>query len=179
MTSKRSEPDVAIRVANREDIWALVSLRSAWTRERSAFLPVDPSDFEAEFAAWFERESTKRTFWLATRQERPIGMVNLLRFERMPSPTGPTRTSSDDARGAQTDGSGGGWGYLGNMFVVASERNAGVGERLLHHLLEHADGIGLERIVLNPTELSVSFYQRHGFEIADQLMLRPLPSKRM
>jgi GNAT superfamily N-acetyltransferase len=85
-----------------------------------------------------------------------IGMVNLLTFDRMPSP-GRLRSQ---------------WGYLGNMYVRPEHRGHGVGRQLLDALVHHAEGAGFERIVLSPTERSVPFYQRAGFGPADQLLLR-------
>jgi len=146
-----------VRIADLEragDVEALASLRERWVRERRGSDP-DPS-FRDRFAAWLQAEGPRRTFWLAEEDE-PIGMVNLLIFERMPAP-------GDDA---------GRWGYLGNMFVVAERRGAGVGRALLDALVAHADAAGLERVVLRPTERSIPFYRRAGFGAADSLLLRP------
>lgn len=145
----------SVRVASAADLPALADLRRRWTEERRGVGP-DPT-FDARFAAWFEAEAHQRTFWLAEADDRPVGMTNLLRFVRMPGP------------GIEA----GGWGYLGNMFVVPEHRNAGVGRRLLDALVAHADALGLERIVLSPSERSVPFYRRAGFGDADALLLRP------
>lgn len=144
-----------VRVASAEDLPALTDLRRRWTEERRGVGP-DPS-FADRFAAWFHAEAHQRTFWLAEAGVEPIGMTNLLRFVRMPGP------------GIEA----GGWGYLGNMFVVPEHRDAGVGRLLLDALVTHADAAGLERIVLSPSERSVPFYRRAGFGDADQLLLRP------
>lgn len=147
----------SVRVATEADLPALTDLRRRWTEERRGVGP-DPS-FAERFEAWFHAETHQRTFWLAQRDEQPIGMTNLVRFVRMPGP-------SIDA---------GGWGYLGNMFVVPEHRGAGVGRLLLDTLVAHADAAGLERIVLSPSERSVPFYRRAGFGDAHQLLLRPGP----
>ena len=145
----------SVRVASAADLAALTDLRRAWTEERRGVGP-DPT-FAERFAAWFRTEEHQRTFWLAEREDQPIGMVNLLTFVRMPGP------GIDGGR----------WGYLGNMYVVPERRNAGVGGQLLDALVAHADAAGLERIVLSPSERSVPFYRRTGFGAADQLLLRP------
>ncbi len=147
----------SVRVASRADLPALTELRRAWTEERRGVGP-DPT-FAERFADWFRTEAYQRTFWLAERSDRPVGMVNLLTFVRMPGPG--------------VDG--GRWGYLGNMYVAPEQRNAGVGRQLLDALVAHADGAGLERIVLSPSERSVPFYRRAGFNASDQLLLRPAP----
>jgi GNAT superfamily N-acetyltransferase len=149
---------VEVRVADDHDVAALAALRAAWVAERR---PVAGEGFEDEFRAWFETEAGHRVFWLATVGGTAVGMVNLMLFDRMPTPGGPS----------------GGWGYLGNMFVLGSHRDAGVGSVLIDALLAWADEHGLERVVLNPTDRSIPFYRRKGFAEATELMLRHRPER--
>ncbi len=148
---------VIVRVAGPADVGALAALRSAWTAERGAVGP--DLGFADRFQTWFDDERRHRTFWLAETADAPVGMVNLLTFTRMPG------RSADSGR----------WGYLGNMYVAPERRNMGVGGQLLATLLAHADAAGFERVVLSPTERSIPFYRRAGFDVADQLLLRPRP----
>lgn len=144
-----------VRIAVASDIDALIALRQAWTDEQRGHRP--DASLSERFRAWFEAESRVRTFWLAEIDDRAIGMVNLATFTRMPAP------------GIEA----GAWGYLGNMFVLPEHRDRGVGRLLLGALIAHADGAGLERVVLSPSERSVPFYRRAGFDPAHQLLLRP------
>lgn len=146
-----------VRTAGTTDVDALGALRRQWVEEQGATGP-DPG-FADRFDAWFKDEMRQRTFWIAEIAGAPVGMVNLLTFTRMPTP----------GRSA------GAWGYLGNMYVTPERRNEGIGGLLLTALLAHADAAGLERVVLSPTERSVPFYRRAGFDAADQLLLRPRP----
>lgn len=147
----------AVRVAGPADLDALVALRDAWTRERH---PAGIDDgFADRFRDWFAVERHQRTFWLAEVAAQPVGMVNLVTFTRMPVP------------GREA----GRWGYLGNMFVLDEHRGVGIGRQLLDALLAHADREDLERVVLSPTERSVPFYRRAGFDHANELLLRPRP----
>lgn len=148
--------ELVVRIAGRADIASLVELRSRWNRDDVAIPPVDPGFVDA-FTTWFDAEASHRTFWLAERAGSPVGMTNLMVFTRMPV----------------ADRAAGGWGYLGNMYVVPEERDAGVGSRLLAAVLAHADANRLERVVLHPTERSVPFYRRAGFGDAGELLLRP------
>jgi GNAT superfamily N-acetyltransferase len=143
-----------IRVATTADVGALVELRRRWGDERGA--AVDEG-FGERFRAWFAAEAHQRSFWLAEDDGEPIGMANLLTFERMPTP------GRDAGR----------WGYLGNMYVVADHRDRGVGRQLLEALVTFADDRGLVRIVLSPSERSVAFYRRAGFDAAGELLVRP------
>ncbi len=146
-----------IRIAGEADVEAMADLRRQWTEERRGVGP-DP-DFVDRFRAWFAVEAHQRTFWLAVVGDDLVGMTNLLQFERMPSP--------------QIDA--GRWGYLGNMFVRPEHRSTGIGRQLLDAVVAHADALGLVRIVLSPTERSVPFYRRAGFDDAHQLLVRPHP----
>jgi GNAT superfamily N-acetyltransferase len=109
--------DAVIRRAEYADLAAIVELRPEWTREEHGDI-ADP-DFEENLAAWFGREWSRRIMWLAEEGGRPVGMMNLAIYERMPRPG---RALSR-------------WGYLGNVFVLAAYRNRGIGSRLVSHLI--------------------------------------------
>ncbi len=153
MTSGRAE----VRIATSADVAALTELRRAWSEERGG----RPDEhFAAAFTAWFEWERHQRTFWLAEDPSLgPVGMVNLLTFDRMPSP------GRDSGR----------WGYLGNLYVRPAARGRGLGRRLIDAVISHADAAGHDRVVLSPSVRSVPLYRRLGFDQADALLLRPHP----
>ena len=109
-----------VRLAEDADLPAIARLRRELTVEQEGDRG-DP-DFEAGFAAWWARESTRRIIWLADVEHDPVGMMNLAVFERMPRPGRvPSR-----------------WGYLGNAFVLAPYRNQGIGGQLLAAALGYA-----------------------------------------
>jgi GNAT superfamily N-acetyltransferase len=142
--------DTIVRGAAHRDMPSLMALRAAW---RDAAIT---DAFAAEFADWFKREGSQRWWWIAEDSAgRARGMVNLKVFERMPSPDrSPSR-----------------WGYLANLFVDKPFRNQGVGTQLLTALLDPARDAGLVRVVLSPSEQSVSLYSRAGFAPADMLLV--------
>ena len=132
-----------------------VVLRTAWAAEQDRpLVPGDP--FVDDLRTWLEREASHRQFWLIRLNDQPVGMVNLLVFDRMPTVGIP----------------GGGWGYLCNMFVDTDHRNGGLGARLAEAVLAYADTTGLERVVLSPSERSRPFYGSLGFTTADKLLVR-------
>jgi GNAT superfamily N-acetyltransferase len=145
-----------IRRATDDDAVTLAALRRDWIEEHDG--AVEDATFEACFVDWYQRESSRRVTWLAEVGGRPVGMVNLAVFTRMPRPGHPP------AR----------WGYLGNAFVLAAHRNRGLGTRLLAALLDHAVAEGFVRVVLSPSARSVPFYRRAGFGPADMLMAKPI-----
>jgi len=150
--------DALVRRADADDVAAKAFLRREWTLERAGE-HADPG-FEQRLAAWFDRESGRRITWLAELSRRPVGMMNLAVFERMPRP------GQEPSR----------WGYLGNAFVLAAYRNRGIGARLIDAVLGYADDNGFARVVLSPSAASIPFYERAGFGPANSLMLRTPPA---
>jgi GNAT superfamily N-acetyltransferase len=148
--------EVTIREADASDAPAFMALRARWAAEQRG----DGQDagFAERFGAWFAVELQRRVFWLAEAGDAPVGMVNVLVFDRMPTP-------GRDA---------GGWGYLGNLFVVAEHRGRGTGGRLVGAVIDHARAAGFVRVVLSPSERSVPLYRRAGFVPADRLLVLPL-----
>ena len=150
--------DALIRRAEHADLAAIVQLRREWTREGHGDI-TDP-DYDQNLAAWFTRELPRRIMWLAKEGGRPVGMMNLAVYERMPRPG---RALSR-------------WGYLGNVFILAAFRNRGIGSQLVRAALDYADENGFVRIVLSPSERSIPLYERAGFGPASALRLRTLPA---
>jgi GNAT superfamily N-acetyltransferase len=148
-------PAALIRMAGPDDAAALAALRRAWTEERAG-APLADEGFGARFLDWYAAESGRRVTWLAESGGKPVGMMNLALFERMPAP------GRDSGR----------WGYLGNAYVLTDHRNQGIGSALLAVVLGYAGERGLARVVLSPSERSVPFYRRAGFVPADELLLR-------
>jgi GNAT superfamily N-acetyltransferase len=154
-----------VRLAEGRDKDAIARLRRAWTEENAGG-PVVDETFEARFSSWFQTESTQRLTWLAftEKSEDPVGMLSVLVFERMPLPRSPVTERPTQ------------WGYVANSFVLAGHRNAGLGSSLINACTSHADGHRFARLVLSPSERSVPFYARAGFEPATSLMVRPGPT---
>jgi GNAT superfamily N-acetyltransferase len=65
------------------------------------------------------------------------------------------------------------WGYIANVYVDEAFRDRTVGRALLDAALEHAHTLRFARLVLSPSERSVPFYLRAGFEPATTLLVRP------
>jgi GNAT superfamily N-acetyltransferase len=149
--------DAVIRRTERADLPAIVQLRREWTQEQNGHI-ADP-DFDENLAAWYAREFSRRVIWLAEEGGRPVGMMNLAIYDRMPQPG---RALSR-------------WGYLGNVFVLAAYRDRGIGSQLVSAALNYADENDFVRVVMSPTEKSIPLYERAGFGPAGALMLRTPP----
>ena len=147
-----------VRVVGAGDADAIARLRLAWAVEKG--VEVADAGFGERLASWLAAEAGHRVFWLAEAEGEPIGMVNLMLFERMPYPdTVDFRTS---------------WDYLGNLYVLAPHRGRGVGAALIEACTTYAEEHRMARIVLSPSLASVPLYRRAGFVEADELMVRRL-----
>lgn len=141
----------------------LARLRRAWVEERRGHRVEDPR-FEPRMAEWALAEAGHKTALIAQQLgpdggPEPLGMVVMLEYRRMPTP------GRDAGR----------WGYIGQMFVLSSHRDVGVGQVLLDAALAEAQRRRYERVVLRPTAQSVPFYRRAGFAPAgDDLLVHPL-----
>jgi GNAT superfamily N-acetyltransferase len=151
-------PDVVVEVAGAGDTAAIASLRSLWSADGGA----DP-DFAQRMAAWLAVEGERRTTWLATLGDAPVGMASLFEYRRMPRPGRP------DSR----------WGYVGNMFVREGFRDLGIGSALMTTVITAADERCYARLVLSPSARALPFYRRAGFVVPDdaagddRLLVRP------
>jgi GNAT superfamily N-acetyltransferase len=151
---------VNVRVAGAADVAALAALRARW----SAGMDAD-TGFEQRMAAWLADEGNRRTTWLATVADEPVGMASMLEYRRMPRPGRP------DSR----------WGYVSNMFVRAEHRNGGVATALLDAIIDAADERGYARLVLSPSEAALPLYESAGFAQPageHRLLVRPGSSLR-
>jgi GNAT superfamily N-acetyltransferase len=155
-------PGMAVRVADAGDVGAIASLRSLWT----AGAREDPA-FETRMAAWLAGEGDRRTVWLATLGDAPVGMASVFEYQRMPRPGRPRSC----------------WGYVSNMFVREDVRNRGIGSALLTTIIAASDARGYARLVLSPSARSLPFYRRAGFVVPDdaagddRLLVRPVSSR--
>jgi len=57
-----------------------------------------------------------------------------------------------------------GWGYLTNCYVEKMQRNKNIGDALLRNVILLGKQSGLELILVWPSERSVDFYRRVGFQ---------------
>lgn len=150
-----------MRVAGPSDRPVVARLRRAWAEEQAGQVIDDP-DFDAAFAGWAEREESQRVTWVVSLDGVDVGMLNMLVFERMPRP-------GDAVTGRPTK-----WGYIANVYVDERHRDGGLGRLLLDAASSYAEEHRFARLVLSPSERSVSFYARAGFVPATSLLVKPL-----
>lgn len=138
---------ISTRIAGDGDVGVLADLRRTWNEE-SVGGSIDDPGFDAAFREWWTAERRTRTFFLVEVGGAAVGMANIKRYDRMP------------VAGRLSAGS---WGYVGNVFVLAEHRNAGVGQALMDELVAWAGQVGLAHLRVAPSPMSKSFYARLGF----------------
>lgn len=136
-----------IRPATPGDARTLSELRWEFRAGREA--PVETREaFVDRCAAWMARELAGQAWraWVALDSDRIIGQVWVNLIHKVPNPVGERDRHA----------------YLSNLYVQPFARG-GVGTTLLETVLEWAAANGVDRIVLWPSERSVTLYRRYHF----------------
>lgn len=121
--------------------------------------PIDDHAFEARFEAfWQQAFATGRwVVTVATDDGDLVGHVWLQLVPRVPRPAevepGPI-------------------GYVTNVYVIPERRNAGIGSRLIAAAIDAGRERGAVSLIVWPSERSVPFYRRVGFEPGHDILER-------
>jgi GNAT superfamily N-acetyltransferase len=126
----------------REDEAAFVERCASWMRERLGPGRVEPG-----------RDGRWRC-WIAEREGALVGSVWVQLIEKIPNPIGAPES----------------YVYLTNFYVQPDHRSHGIGSQLLEAALSWSRSNNAELVLLWPTELSKTLYERHGFVSADDFM---------
>jgi GNAT superfamily N-acetyltransferase len=97
--------------------------------------------------------------WICERNHEPMGAVWLQVVEKLPNPTAESELHA----------------YISNFFVRPEFRNTGTGSLLLRAALDAAERLGVDSIFLWPSARSRSLYERHGFAVSDNVLVRKFP----
>ena len=158
MTAPKDESRETVRLAGPADAERLARLRFEF---RSAIAPpVEREEAFLERCSRWMRERLDRgsawRCWIAKEDGEIGGAVWLCLLEKVPNPVGEPE----------------GHAYVTNFFVRPALRERGVGSALLGAALSECDRRGVDAVFLWPTPESRSLYERHGFEVRDDLMER-------
>jgi ribosomal protein S18 acetylase RimI-like enzyme len=139
---------VAIRRATPADADVMAALRWEFRGDRERVVESE-SDFVARCADWMRHElaaAIRWRAWVAELDGAVAGQLWLQIIEKLPNPNGEGQRHA----------------YVSNLYVRPAARG-GTGARLLEAALADARAERVDRVVLWPSTLSVSLYQRHGF----------------
>jgi len=143
-----------IRPATPSDAPMLAELRWEFRAGREPAVE-DRSAFLARCEAWMARELAGRSWraWVAIDDARIVGQVWMDLIEKVPNPVGERERHA----------------YLSNLYVQPSMRG-GLGTELLETAVAWARANAADRIILWPSERSISLYRRHAFTREGEVM---------
>jgi ribosomal protein S18 acetylase RimI-like enzyme len=87
-----------------------------------------------------------------------VGAIWLQIIEKIPNP------------GAETENH----GYISNLYVEPSRRGAGLGSMLIDACLRFCEKEAVDAVILWPTPRSRRLYERHGFDVREDILERRL-----
>ena len=152
-----------IREATRQDVPVLAQMRWDFTAEDDYIRPdATHEDYEERFGEFFDRvlASGQWKILLAEENGQPISHIFMQVIEKVPRPGREERA----------------FGWITNVYTVPEYRNQGIGSRLMECMAQWSKAQHLELMVVWPTQRSVPYYQRAGFEYCIELLQYPLDS---
>ena len=146
---------VTVRRASDDDVERLAALR--WRFSAEFHEAVEPLDtFSPRFSEFARRalNDPRWAVWVAEADGTLVGNVWMELVERVPRPHSLRRFI----------------GYVTNVYVIPGQRSSGVGGRLVQAAIRWGRESDCEVLVLWPSEASVRFYERGGFQSARGVM---------
>jgi len=150
-------PDLVIRRAVPSDAQALARLRCEFRLSLREAAEPDAAFLERCTAWMRERLGSDSVWrcWVVEREGVIRGNVWLQIIEKLPNPVGEPERH----------------GYVSNLYVQSVLRGAGIGGALLERSLRECEAQHVDSVVLWPTPQSRTLYQRHGFDVRDEIMV--------
>ena len=150
--------EIVIREAIPLDVEELARLR--WDSRFEDQSAHSRTEFLRDCEAWLREALASGSWVMAVAECRPnslCGCMFLQCVAKVPAPGAKKRA----------------WGYVTNAFVDSPQRGQGVGQKLLHRLIEVAQGRRLEFLIVWPSEPAVAFYWRAGFQPVSKVHVGP------
>jgi GNAT superfamily N-acetyltransferase len=146
---------VRVRQATELDVEELARLRWQSTIEEGEIAETLASFTECfRSVAHTMLRSGAWTIWGLSDDQQLLGTVYVQEVAKVPRPDG--RPCS--------------YGYVTAVYLESAVRNQGLGSRLLQEAIEAARTRGVEFLIVWPSEKSVSFYGRLGFQLSADAM---------
>lgn len=143
---------IIYRMANARDIPDLARLRWEFDREDHETPPaVSYEEFLSHCGGFLQRglDDETWTYWIAEADGEIVSHIFVHVFHPVPRPT---RLIDF-------------YGYMTNVYTRPAYRNQGIGSALMQHVLDWAKAQKIAFFIVSPSERSVPFYQRAGFEM--------------
>jgi GNAT superfamily N-acetyltransferase len=151
--------DVVIRASRPADMPAVADLRWRWSVDEDGRAPTaTPDEYRDAMTAFAAEHPDSHRCVVAERDGRVLGMAWLALSPRPPVPHRPRGRVAAE---------------LQTVYVHPDLRGGGVAAGLVSALLDEADEVGAERVVVHSSVVGESLYRRLGFGDARLLLQRP------
>jgi GNAT superfamily N-acetyltransferase len=146
--------DTKFRRAGSGDVGDIATLRYSWRVDEMGEHGLEVGEFESQMRGWIERHRDTHLGYLATQDTVAVGCAWLCVIDRVPAPAKFVRRA----------------GVVQSVFVRPAQRNVGVGSDLVRLIINEARAMDLDYLSVHPSERSVTFYQRLGFDNPDRTL---------
>jgi GNAT superfamily N-acetyltransferase len=147
-----------IRAATADDAEELARLRFTFRAEWQPATEPEP-EFVGRCTPWMRERlmaGSRWRCWVAVAEGQLVGTTWLQVIEKLPNPGGESELH----------------GYVSSVYVTPELRSSGVGTALVTACLRACDELRLDVVFLWSTPDSRRLYQRHGFDLRDDLLDR-------
>ena len=143
------------RLANTNDVECLADLLWEHVGEDSQLNPADKDSYVLICSEYMKHRLGIDLFcWVADNSERIVAHIYIIISHKIPKPGKINRK----------------WGRLSSVRTIPEYRNQGVGSVLMEKVTSWCRELNLEELVVWPSERSVSFYKRAGFNGENEVM---------
>ncbi len=139
-----------LRLAEAQDIPTLVEMRRDFTFEDGGIDAAERADYAKECHAFLDDaiKTGRWQVWLAEVDDQIVSHLYVALIDKVPRPTRERKRIA----------------YLTNVYTRPEFRNRGIGAALLSRAQAAADEADVELMIVWPSDESIGFYRRHGFE---------------
>lgn len=144
------------RLAEESDLEMLSEMRWEHEYEEEGHFDITKDEFITECKLFLREGMEKGTwmYWIAEDNGNVVSNIYINRIRKVPKP---------QKLAAEI-------GYVTNVHTSIRYRNQGIGTELLKHAKHWAKENKIELLFVWPSEKSVSFYERQGFSIKNEIM---------
>lgn len=146
-----------IRLAEEKDIQQLIGMRWDFTIEHDESKKNAPRlDFEKECRIFLEKAIADEQWfiWGAEEQGKIVSHIYIELINKVPRPGRITRP----------------FAFMTNVYTVPEYRNKGIGSKLLNFVNDWIEENNYEFVIVWPSDDSVEFYKRNGYEQCSEPM---------
>lgn len=153
-------PHLNIRQSDKRDIAQLIRMRFDFTAEYKEIEADLFKPYYEESLPFFEQMMIDDNWriWVAEDEGRIVSHVFVQIIETIPRP-GRKRSP---------------YGYVTNVYTVPAYRSKGIGGMIMQEIKDWSHKHGLTFLMVWPSEASVEFYERHGFNRNEEILELPL-----